>query len=58
MLSATPDKGSLGLAFVVRVLVLRTLDNKVVLGHPLTEVLLAWLGLVLRSGSSCNISIL
>ena len=47
----TSEKGSRGLAFIVMVLVLRMLNNKEELGDPLTEVLLAWLGLVLRSGS-------
>ena len=46
MPSATSEKGSIDLAFIVRVLVSETLNNKEELRDPLTEVLLAWLGLV------------
>ena len=40
----TSKKGSLALAFVVRVSVSGTLNIKKELGDPLTEILLAWFG--------------
>lgn len=41
----TSDKGSLGLAFIVRISVWGMLHIKEELEEPVTEVLLAWLGL-------------
>lgn len=57
--SMTSDKGSLGLAFIVRISVWGMLHIKEELEEPVTEVLLAWLGLAwLGFGSSCDIHIL